>query len=234
MHLKIDIPQKDTRLAYLCGVLAGDGYIKIRRLKNEYHLFCAGNPADEQQYYQNVIAPQLNAIFSIMISPKMLCTGRLYGISIYSKQIVEYLLSIGLQESPKMDIRVPDWIKSDDLLFASYLRGFADTDFSYKFRKEIYPIISGCSRSSNIIHEIGSFLLKKGFKPTLCQYHVPDLRNEKGYTTINRIDLNGTKNFTLWMSLVATSHPKNIIKINRYKEKVAGDGFEPPIFTLQS
>lgn len=47
MGKEINIPTLNSDLAYLCGVLAGDGYIKIRHTKNEYHIFCAGNPQDE-------------------------------------------------------------------------------------------------------------------------------------------------------------------------------------------
>ena len=43
----IQIPRKNIDLAYLCGVLAGEGSINIRKNKCDYEIKCVGNPKDE-------------------------------------------------------------------------------------------------------------------------------------------------------------------------------------------
>ncbi|HLC75321.1 MAG TPA: hypothetical protein VJH88_05730 [Candidatus Nanoarchaeia archaeon] len=35
------------KLAYVCGILAGDGSIYIREEKHDYVIKCVGNPTDE-------------------------------------------------------------------------------------------------------------------------------------------------------------------------------------------
>lgn len=54
---KIRIPEIDEDLAYLCGVLAGDGYIGIRKHKYDYSIDCGGNPNDEMEFYDKIIVP---------------------------------------------------------------------------------------------------------------------------------------------------------------------------------
>ncbi len=58
----INIPPVTKKLAYLCGVLAGDGYIGIRPNKNEYVVNCGGNPKDEVEFYNHHLAPLLQEL----------------------------------------------------------------------------------------------------------------------------------------------------------------------------
>ena len=50
-------------LAYLCGVLAGDGGIYYREEKKEYYLQCAGNPLDEKEFYDKVLFKIFSEVF---------------------------------------------------------------------------------------------------------------------------------------------------------------------------
>ena len=64
---RITIPRINKDLAYFCGILAGDGYIGIRPLKNEYNINIGGNPKDEVDYYDLVVAPLFFSLFNCVV-----------------------------------------------------------------------------------------------------------------------------------------------------------------------
>jgi hypothetical protein len=214
---KINIPEINEDLAYLCGVLTGDGYMGIREHKYEYSIDCGGNPADEIEFYDKIIAPLFMKLFDIYVKPKLRKT---YGIRIWSKNLVSFLLNtVGLTRSPKNNIRVPKIFYTNKKLLFAFIRGLADTDFSFKLRKGHYPIIAGCSKSKCLMEDVSEILEENGFKVLkFFDYKVNDSRLKKGYNIINRIDLNGHKNFSKWIKLIGTNQPKNLKKIILWKE----------------
>jgi len=56
----------------------------------------------------------------------------------------------------------------------------------------------------------------------LYDYKITDPRFKKGYSIINKIEVNGKANFNLWMRKIGFYSPKHQLKI----KKVAGSGFE--------
>jgi hypothetical protein len=54
-------------LAYLSGVLAGDGGINIRP-KHDYEIKCVGNPKNEKKFYDAVVAPLFEKLFGLKVS----------------------------------------------------------------------------------------------------------------------------------------------------------------------
>ncbi len=216
---KIIIPPLNEDLAYLCGVLVGDGSIAIREHKNEYLINCGGNPKDEVTFYQEVISPLFRKLFGLDIKARSL--GKTYGVIIYSKNLVEFLVEkIGLSKSPKKELNVPRDFYRNQKLLLSFISGVADTDFSFKLRNKVYPVISGCSKSRVLMEEISSILEKFEFK--VCRtfdYKNIDPRLKNGYNIINRIDINGHEAFKRWINLIGTRHPKNIQKFTLWKER---------------
>lgn len=217
---KIKFPEINKDLAYLCGVLTGDGHIGIRKNKFEYLINCGGNPKDEIEFYDEVIGPLFNNLFNIKVKPKLMSSNRIYGINIWSKELVYYLLdNIGLTKSPKINLNVPKIFYKDKQLLFSFISGVADTDFSFKLRKGTYPIISGSSKSKNLMEEISKILEDNNFKVfKYFDYKILDSRLIKGFNIINRIDLNGHDQFIRWIQLIGTRHPKNLSKIKQWKE----------------
>ncbi len=215
----ITIPPLNEDLAYLCGVLVGDGSIAIREHKKEYLVNCGGNPKDEISFYQEVISPLFRKLFSLDVKARSL--GKTYGVVIYSRNLVEFLVErIGLSKSPKNELNVPKDFYRDQNLLLSFISGIADTDFSFKLRKGAYPVISGCSKSRVLMEEISSILEKFEFK--VCRtfdYKAVDPRLKNGYNIINRIDINGHWAFKRWIDLIGTRHPKNQQKITLWKER---------------
>ena len=122
--------------------------------------------------------------------------------------------------SPKNNLSIPKIFLEDKKLVFSFIRGVADTDFSYKLRNGNYPIISGSSKCNNFMVEISNFLEVEGFKVSRTfNYKINDKRLKKGYNIINRIDIYGHNQFISWIKLIGTWHPKNIRKIKLWQEK---------------
>jgi hypothetical protein len=215
---EINIPEINADLAYLCGVLAGDGYIKRRYDKHEYVVNCGGNPKDEIEFYDYVIKPLFRKIFRLSTKTKLL--GKTYGFNICSKRLVNFLLDeIKMQESPKTSLRIPRIFLKDEKITRSFLSGLADTDFSYQLRKGTYPIIKGSSNCKILMIEVSHFLEKRGFNVIkLFDYKLIDKRFKKKHSIINKIDINGHKQFVKWINLIGTRHPKNIKRIQKWKE----------------
>ena len=62
------LPTKITEeLAYLVGVLAGDGNICVRDYKKDYRIKCVGDPKKEVEFYNQVLKPIFKKIFNICI-----------------------------------------------------------------------------------------------------------------------------------------------------------------------
>ena len=68
----LKIPTKLSEdLAYLCGVLIGDGHLQYRKDRSEYGIICVGHPIDENDFYDDVIAPLFKKVFGIEVFPKL-------------------------------------------------------------------------------------------------------------------------------------------------------------------
>ena len=101
---KIKLPELNSKLAYFCGVLAGDGNISFRDSRKEYVVRCRGNPKDEQNFYHKIISPLIKELFDIDVDLKKFDKGSTYGFNIYSKQLFTFLTkTIGLPHGKKLE-----------------------------------------------------------------------------------------------------------------------------------
>lgn len=228
MLKKVNIPNEVSEdLAYICGILAGDGSINYRRNKNEYSVACVGNPADEKGLYFDIIKPKFDNLFGVDITPRLYNGGTTFGFVIFSKIIVIYLTKvIGLPIGKKYEnLRIPDLFKKDEILTINFIRGLFDTDgcmcFKRRYRKEpYYPVITLALKGDRLVREVAHYLRGAGFKVSeRYNYIVKDKRIPKGFTTISRIDLNGNKNLELWNQKIGFFSPKHLAKIERYYKK---------------
>ena len=204
-------------LAYLVGVLAGDGNICVRINKKDYRVKCVGDPKSEIEFYDYVLKPVFKKVFNISLHNKIQDSGKTYGFYIYSKALVFYLhkiceLPIG-RKTKKLTI--PKWIY-ENKYHLSFLRGLADTDFSLTIKKKKYPRIVGCSDSKEFFLKISLILKKLGFKfYEVYDYRQIDIRLKKGFSISNRIEINGKKNLFLWIEKIGFSNPRILRKIKR-------------------
>ncbi len=226
-------------LAYLCGILAGDGSIYKRENKHDYIIKCVGNPKDEKELYFNIICPLFKKIFGFTPAIKMHDSGTTFGFVIYSKILYLYFIeNICLPSGKKYeDLKIPVVFKIKKNLTISFIRGVFDTDGCMCFKRrykevQYYPVISFSSKSKTFVFEIARILKELGFKIVeTYDYKVFDKRFENGFSIINRIELNGNENLRLWLSKINFFSPKHLKKIEKYwegsgKGLVAGRGFE--------
>ena len=112
------LPKKMTSgLAYLCGVIAGDGSINYRDKNKEYSVECAGNSKDEIEFYEKVVNPLFKNLFGF--SPKLnyYSLGSTYGFRIYSKSLFYYFVNvIGLPYGKKYSkLKIPACIINNNV-----------------------------------------------------------------------------------------------------------------------
>ena len=213
--------QLSEGLAYLCGALAGDGNIHIRKHKYDYTLKCVGNPKDEILFYQTILIPLFQIVFNFKPRIGYKDKGTTFGFVVHSKALCLYLTKIiQLPKGKKHpSLRIPKIFLSSKKLKIAFIRGLFDTDGCVSFKKRYksypyYPVISLNSKTKRLIKQTAHILKELGFKSSeTYDYKVKDKRNKKGYTIINRIDLCGDKNLNHWMNEIAFRNPKHLKKI---------------------
>ena len=213
------LPKKMTSgLAYLCGVIAGDGSINYRDKNKEYSVECAGNSKDEIEFYEKVVNPLFKNLFGF--SPKLnyYSLGSTYGFRIYSKSLFYYFVNvIGLPYGKKYSkLKIPACIINNNVFLINFIRGLMDTDGCITFKKKNkYPTLVLASASYIFVKEIS--LILKGWDfyfYEVYNYKVYDARFKNGFSIINRIEINGKNNLKKWMKIIGFSNPKHIRKIN--------------------
>ncbi len=220
----LKLPHKLTKdLAYICGVLAGDGCLHSRP-KKDYEINCGGNPHNEKEFYNLIIKPLLKKTFNLDVKMRLIGNKSTYGFVIYSKALFTFLTErIGLPNGKKyLNLKIPKCFNTTQLKIA-FLQGVADTDFSLTLKKTNkqyphYPVICGASKNKNFILELNKILTKLGFNACLSidsTYY--DKRFNKIYT-ISRIEVVGHKNLEDWMTRIGFRNPKYLERYMRYKE----------------
>lgn len=223
----------NKELAYLCGVLAGDGSIQVRNQKHEYSIKCVGNPKDEKKFYHEVVGPTFRNVFGFQPTFKYHDNNTTYGFVVFSKSLVMYLTqAVGLPHGKKYSkLCIPTIFGDDKELLIHFIRGLFDTDGCISFKRKYrlypyYPVISFSSKNELFTREIATALKRFEFKISeRYNYKVRDIRIVKGYTTISRIELNGRKNFQQWIERVGFSSPKHLEKIKKRGKNSGGWNF---------
>lgn len=223
----IKLPNEiNEELAYLCGILAGDGHIsKDYGEKCRNDISCGGNPKDEKEFYDITIKKLLKDISNIDIIPHSL--GNTYGFRFGSKAIVSFLTRvIGLPSGKKYDsLKIPELFLQDKNLLLSFVRGLFDTDFGFclckKYRiKPYYPQICFDSKSENFTKGIWQTLKYLGieFNGKVYRVYDKDERTKDSYTITYRFDLYGHKYFINVLKVIGLRHPKHIKKFEEWKK----------------
>ncbi len=223
---KLKLPRTvSPDLAYLCGVLVGDGSVYKREKKKEYTIKCVGNPEDEKEFYFMIIGPTFQKVFGFTPKISYQDSNTTFGFIVYSKALFEYLTEVvGLLHGKKdQKLRIPEIMTQNNVLLISFIRGVFDTDGCICFKKRYsekpyYPVISLSSKSKALIKDISGVLKGIGFKVVeTYDYMVNDKRIKSGFTIINRLELNGRNNLNLWNSKIKFDSPKHLEKIKKWE-----------------
>jgi intein/homing endonuclease len=123
------IPEINSKVAYLAGIITGDGSLtRIRRKKGGYHYRI--NIVGHKEYLQYTTT-LLNDLFSY--KPQVLRDKRksnCYLINIYNAATFFYFTQLGFAAGRKRNIKVPQIIADNPKLFKHYMLGLIDTDGS--------------------------------------------------------------------------------------------------------
>jgi hypothetical protein len=209
----------NENVAELCGIIAGDGHLSryISPKRTHYKISIFGHKQDDIIYFQNI-----KSIFYKEFGKELLLKERpnCIELRVNSKKILEEIEYLGIPVGNKSGIvSIPNKIKTNQKLFLAFLRGFADTDFSLVLRKtktSITPRITVDIKSKPMIEDI-SYILNKLKIRFYGPYTRNRFRKESPYTTY-QIDINGHKDFKLWMKHIGFRNYKHLKKIDWTKK----------------
>ena len=204
----IVLPKTITpELAEETGMFLGDGFISSGR----YECRLKGNKNNEIEYYQKIVKPIIKKVYNLEVNLKDYKTS--YGFELYSKAIWEFKTkTLNQNKGKKIDFGVPEKLKINDKeVLSAILRGYFDTDGNFYFKsqgknKNYYPVISACSVSEKLSRDIAELLEMLGF-------NIKIYKSKKYW----EVKMNGYKNFSLYQKLIGTNQPKNIKKINEWR-----------------
>jgi hypothetical protein len=219
----LKLPEETSAdLAYLCGVLAGDGNIYVREEKYDYAIKCVGNPKDEQEFYYVVICPLFKKIFGLEIKAKLLDKNTTFGITLWSRALVQFLTEIiGLPRGAKHpSLHIPKIFNTKELKLA-FIQGVADTDFCFNMKKCGRTVIVGASKTKLFMEEISNEIENLGIRMWRgFDYKIKDSRFKKGFFITNRIEISNKKGILIWLDNIGFRNPKHLEKVRTWKERL--------------
>ena len=224
-------------LAEICGIHAGDGYMRSRE-RNKGEVDISGH-IEEKGYYDKNVIPLFNKAFNLNIVGRYFSRGS-YGFVSYKKEIRDALEIFGFPMGKKSkSVKVPDLILSskNTKIYGAFLRGLFDTDGNLFFRKSYaginkfnrtynhYPVINLTTISQSLIEGLIQML---HFMEIPFYYYNRDSKKSNENRRYSII-ISGLDGLELWMRLVDIKNP---VKLSRYLvwKKF---GFCPPNTTLQ-
>lgn len=225
------------RLAEICGIHAGDGYLRHRISKIELEF--GGHP-EERDYYDKHVIPMINKIFNLNIKGKTYVKGT-YGFVTTNKQFCIFN-ELGFPYGKKSTIvQVPKKIleSKNKILCRRFLRGLFDTDGclhfinrkstknygEFKRRHNYYPRILIVTVSKLLAKEVSFMLEILGIKNSVFGHQPKNNRDSYRYT----IAISGVQGLNKWMNLIGIKNPVKLTRYFIWKKF----GFCPPHTTLQ-
>ena len=216
-HNLVILNHVTTDLAYLVGVLAGDGSINVRP-KHDYEIKCVGD-VKEHEFYDLILCPIFKKLFGLNVKAKLHDAGTTYGVRIWSKSPVQFFTEeFGLPAGKKYEkLRIPTQLRGSEELIKAFIQGLADTDFSLALKRRFkdrryYPVIVGVSKSREFMGEVSAFLEKFGFS---VSKHFDKVQEDKrfGKTTTHVVQLYGHEQLAKWMIEIGFRNPKHLRKV---------------------
>lgn len=212
---------KMLQIAEICGIHAGDGYLRNDGKRIELDISGA---VYEKDYYDKHVVPVFSAIFGLKIDAKLFPHRNTYGFVIRNKKIVEKIHSLGFPYGKKaFDLSVPKFVlkSKNKQIKCMFLRGVFDTDgcitfdrryskayTEFKRKYHTYPRIIITTISERFFMGIQVILKDLGIN-FWAQIHRPKRRN---FNTSYRIWIRG-KSIEKWMEMIGSKNPS---KLSRY------------------
>ena len=126
---RVKIPKISDKVAYLAGVITGDGNLtRCKRRNGGYH-YLVGIVGRRE--FMEQVSCLIKEIFHY--TPGFYKDKRknnCYYVNIYPAAIFFFFIALGFQAGKKRNLRVPSLIAEDASLFKYYMYGLIDTDGS--------------------------------------------------------------------------------------------------------
>jgi intein/homing endonuclease len=206
----------NSELAEDVGFHIGDGYMKNRKGKGfvKYEFVYSGDYFKDINYFKEILLPRKRSLFNLSdIELKNRRPHELF-LRVQSKALFLFYKNIlNVRESPKKDIKIPDWIFSSLEYKKAFLRGLMDSDGCIRYVKNNYPIIHFQFQGNNLIKGIGKILNNIGI--SFCSFSRRDLDKRTGKLHANhRLQISGRKNLKKWMDNIGFNNKKHIERYN--------------------
>ena len=218
----MDLPKINPEVAELCGIITGDG--SLSKSKNgTYTIEIAGDKKEELEYlnYASLLFKKcFNKSLKLRIEEDY---ARVYA---RSKKILEYFERIGLIIGKKSrTARIPEIILRNKSFSLRFLRGLADSDFTFMIKNrngKIYPQVKGCSKSGILIEQISSILKELEINHCTC-FEKSYYRKRKKLYERHVIYINGFDNVREWFLKIGFSNSRHTEKYQQFLRKRAGE-----------
>ncbi len=232
MVLQITYPRYSELLAEELGIHYGDGYMKIKTNKwgKHYEYSYSAHTYDDKDYIQEV-KKILRTLYNLNGYERT--KGNSYELMFSSRELVNFKLSMGASLSPKMNLKIPEWIQKDNNFISSFLRGIFDTDGYLTFKnknntKHKYPYIGISFKDFILINQIAKLITKFSISFSMWKEEKLDKRNGK----INikwAIGISGEENLIRYIENIGFRNRKHITKYLLWKNL----GYCPPRTTTE-
>jgi len=220
-------------IAEFIGIIMGDRCLTryISKRRTDYRIYISGG--HEEIEFFNFIKIKLDKLFLHKCHILVKKDGLLLILD--NKKALEFFEKSGVPVGKKpKTMKIPSLILKDKKLSYSFLRGLADTDFSVCFRKggkkvgnkHSYPRITASSISGNLLEDVTKILDSLNIS---YFFYNRDKKTNFGEFREYIIDINGRRNFQLWMEHIGFSNKKHLSKIEVWKKL----GYCPPHTTYE-
>lgn len=166
----ITIPPKDEKLAEFVGIMLGDGNIYSRADKGIFQIKITSNSFTDRDFVINFIKPLIENLFKLKVSVSFDKGRQGMNLRVASVDLVAFLSSLGLISGDKIKnkVTIPPWIKVDNNLLISCIRGLIDTDGTvFRTSKTSNRWVIGFKNNNRILLEdVRNGLIDLGFHPT--------------------------------------------------------------------
>lgn len=209
-------------LVELCGIHAGDGYLRDDGKRRELDI---SGSLEEIDYYDSHVCNLFKKALNIKVQPRKFNSRNTYGVVIRNREVIKLFHDLGFPYGAKSSIvRVPRIIlfNKNKIFHALFLRGLFDTDGHLGFRRyygadyipfkvkyPTYPTIALTTVSKGLSDDIRILLFSLGL--SFNYYFYRPKRRES--LDSHKITVNGVPRLIQWMNIIGT---KNNSKLSRY------------------
>ena len=170
----ITFPEKCKELAEFVGIILGDGNIYSHSKGKKigvYSVRIAGDYKKDKDYHLNYIQPLCVKPFEIKVRVRNHVINNERFICLDSKQLIKYLMSIGLKSGDKIknNLGIPTWIFKNKEFLKACLRGLIDTDgsvFRMSQRDSGLIRIGFTNHNTRLLDDTRAAFVKLGFYPS--------------------------------------------------------------------